>query len=601
MASFDRMTMKNLIQLEKIYKRYGTRVLLDDAHASFCEGQKIGIIGRNGAGKSTLCRIITGEEEADDGKVVKSKDLRLSYLQQHDPYKMDETVNEFLMRSSGKEEWECGMVAGKFQLQGETLEKKIGSLPGGFRTRVKLTSMLLADPNFLILDEPTNYLDLKTLILLENFLQDFEGGFLIVSHDREFLKRTCEETLEIENAIVTVYPGKVEDYFEFKELQQEQAASHNRQVELKKKQLEAFVERFRAKASKATQAKSKMKQLERLETIKIEHGSPNAKIRIPAVEKRNGIALRVQDLTIGYPDKKVAERIHLEVNQGAHVAVVGDNGQGKTTFLRTIAGDLQLKHGEFKWGHNLQVAYYAQHVFSQLNESQQVLDHLVAKAAPGITRQEILNVAASFLFRGDDVQKKIKVLSGGERARLVLAGLLLTKSQILLLDEPTNHLDFETVEALANSLQEFQGTVFFTSHDRTFVSIVATEIIDVKNGKVVKYPGTFEDYVWKLEQMAQSGEEEAEEPEAPKQKTEYELKKEKASEVTRLNTQLKKLERALELLREEKHGIEMAFAQDPKAWSREKSDRLNELNRLIDEEELRCFEIREKIENPAKA
>src|SRR3989338_5072728 len=193
--------MKILLQLSQVHKSYGSNVILDDATVSFNEGQKIGVIGRNGAGKSTLCKIITGHEEAYGGTVVKATGLRLSYLEQHDPYSLDETVLGFLMRYTAKEEWQCGKIAGRFQLKNTLLNSKIGALSGGFRTRVKLTSMLLSEPNFLILDEPTNYLDLKTLILLEEFLQDYGGGFLIVSHDREFLKKTCEDTLEVEKGV----------------------------------------------------------------------------------------------------------------------------------------------------------------------------------------------------------------------------------------------------------------------------------------------------------------------------------------------------------------------------------------------------------------
>jgi ATP-binding cassette subfamily F protein 3 len=491
--------VKVLLQLNDIHKSYGARVILEDATASFLENQKIGVIGRNGAGKSTLCKIITGHEEADGGDLVRSSELRLSYLEQHDPYKLDETVMGFLMRYTHKEEWQCGKVAGRFQLKNELLNTPIGSLSGGYRTRVKLASMLLADPNFLILDEPTNYLDLKTLILLEEFLQDYDGGFLIVSHDREFLKKTCHHTLEVENGSCMLYPGSVEEYLIFKEEQKEQALSYNKNIEAKQKQLQIFVDRFRAKASKASQAKSKMKQIEKLKTIEVGHPLGNVHIRIPVVERKNGIAFTCDGLAIGYPEKLVANKINLEIHQGARVAVLGDNGQGKTTFLRTLAGDLPLKAGKFRWGHALKIGYYAQHVFTAIDPDTDVYTHLSNMAANGVTSQEILNLAGSFLFKGNDVRKKASVLSGGERARLCLAGLLLTKSQVLLFDEPTNHLDFETVEALGRALKEFSGTLFFISHDRTFVNLVASEIVEVNNGMVRRYPGTYEDYVYHLE------------------------------------------------------------------------------------------------------
>ncbi len=607
---------KVLLQLNNIHKSYGAHVVLDGASASFLEEQKIGVIGRNGAGKSTLCKIITGHEEADAGTVAKSQELRLSYLEQHDPYKLDETVITFLTRYTGKEEWRCGQVAGQFQLKGKTLLTPIGELSGGYRTRVKLTSMLLADPNFLILDEPTNYLDLKTLILLEEFLREYHGAFLIVSHDREFLKKTCDDTLEIENGDMTIYPGSVEEYLIFKEEQKEQTLSINRNIEAKKKQLQLFVDRFHAKASKASQARSKMRQIEKLKTIEVGHPLSNVHIKIPAVEKRGGVALRCEHLSIGYPDKTVARKINLEIDQGARVAVLGDNGQGKTTLLRTLAGDLAAKSGDFRWGAHLKVGYYAQHVFSTLHPGQDVYTHLYEKAAPGVTRQEIMNLAGSFLFKGDDVKKKVGVLSGGERARVCLAGLLLSKCQVILLDEPTNHLDFETVEALGRALKSFSGTLFFVSHDRTFVNLVATEIVEVNNGAVIRYPGSYEDYVYHLSNRLHH-EVHPELPDddetlqekvspvpaadyAPTQVDIYKRKKELQSEKRKLTTRLKKTEKLLADYKEEKDITEKDFAEDPGSWSALRSKRLAFLVKEIEAEEIRWLELSEKLDEIEK-
>ncbi len=603
---------KVLLQLNNIHKSYGARVILEDATASFSEEQKIGMIGRNGAGKSTLCKIITGHEEKDGGEIVKSADLRLSYLEQHDPYKLDETVIDFLMRYTGKEEWQCGKIAGQFQLKNDILKATIGSLSGGFRTRVKLTSMLLTEPNFLLLDEPTNYLDLKTLILLEEFLQGYPGGFLIVSHDREFLKKTCEHTLEVENGGCTLYPGSVENYLIFKEEQKAQALSYNKNVEAKQKQLQEFVDRFRAKASKASQAKSKMKQIEKLKTIDVGHALSNVHIKIPQVDTRNGVALVCSDLAIGYPDKLVASRIHVDIDHGKHVAVLGDNGQGKTTFLRTIAGELESKGGKFRWGYGASLGYYAQHVFVSLDPETDVYTHLSNVAAAGVTRQEILNLAGSFLFKGEDVKKKVKVLSGGERARLCLAGLLLTKSQILLLDEPTNHLDFETVEALGHALKGFSGTLFFVSHDRTFVNLVANEIIEVGGGDVRRYPGTYEEYVYHLEKTlkeelnvgvppvgAQKKAATSPAPTAPvvgKAKSDYDLKKEQESEKRRLTTRIKKIETELQAYKKEHEEIHQGFMKDAGSWTQERYKRLEQLARLIESHEQIWLEITEQLE-----
>jgi len=589
--------LKVLLQLNDIHKSYGARVILEDATASFLENQKIGVIGRNGAGKSTLCKIITGHEEADRGTLIRSTELRLSYLEQHDPFKLDESVIGFLMRYTQKEEWRCGKVAGRFQLKNEILSAPIGSLSGGYRTRVKLASMLLAEPNFLILDEPTNYLDLKTLILLEEFLQDYDGGFLIVSHDREFLKKTCDHTLEVENGSCMLYPGSVEEYLIFKEEQKEQALSYNKNIEAKQKQLQTFVDRFRAKASKASQAKSKMKQIEKLKKIEVGHPLSNVHIKIPPVEKKNGIAFTCEGLAIGYPEKSVASKINLEIHQGAHVAVLGDNGQGKTTFLRTLAGDLELKAGKFRWGHNLKIGYYAQHVFSALDPETDVYTHLSNLAAPGVTSQEILNLAGSFLFKGDDVKKKTAVLSGGERARLCLAGLLLGKSQVLLFDEPTNHLDFETVEALGRALKSFSGTLFFISHDRTFVNLVASEIIEVNNGAVRRYPGSYEEYVYHLEKTLRTELGQLDNPKtetkAPteKPKSDYHLKKEKESEKRKLASRIKKIEEELAAFKKEREAIHQDFMNDSMSWSRERHERYDALTKLIEAHEELWLEL----------
>ncbi|MBI3268007.1 MAG: ABC-F family ATP-binding cassette domain-containing protein [Planctomycetes bacterium] len=492
--------MKCLIQLEDVGKHYGARTIFESVNAQFYANQKIGVIGRNGSGKSTLARLITGEEEPDSGRVVRTRDLRLSYLEQHDPYTPEETVLEFLMRYTDQEEWRCGEVAAKFKLEPAQLDTPIGRISGGFQTRVKLAAMLLRHPNFLVLDEPTNYLDLSTLLLLENFLGDFRGGYMIISHDREFLMRTCEQTLDVEGSELTIYPGDVEAYLAYKEEQVLLAEKGNRIIESKAKQLQVFIDRNRARAATATRAQSKIKQLERLNRGKISlaHAQRNVRIRIPLVGSRTGTALLCSDLEIGYPGRKVASDVHFEIQRGERIAILGNNGQGKTTLMRTLAGDLTPRGGSCDWAINLKLGYYAQHVYTGLTGAQDVLTYLQRRADRHVPHQTILDLAGSFLFQGHDVEKPISVLSGGERARLCLMGLLLAKSPVLLLDEPTNHLDFETVEALGEALKEFDGTLFFISHDRTFVNEIATGILEVKDGAVKRYLGTYEEYVDRL-------------------------------------------------------------------------------------------------------
>ncbi len=497
--------MPVVLQLVDAHKRYGEQALLDGASCALADDQKVGLIGRNGSGKSTLCRILLDEEELDGGEVVRGRSLRLGYVRQHDPFLPGESIREFLIRDSGQPEWRCGEVAWEFQFPDAVLDRPVRELSGGWQTRAKLAALLLHDPNMLILDEPTNFLDLRTQLLLEHFLQHFEGGCLIVSHDREFLKRTCAHTLEIARGQLTMYPGNVDAYLANVEERQEHDRRVNATTMAKRRQLETFINKNRAKASMASQARSKAKQLERLQLIHIEGPEAQVSFSFPKIEPRQGPAARTKHLAIGYPDHTVARDVHVEIDHGTRVGVVGDNGQGKTTFLRTVCGSLPPIAGEMTWGYGCQVGVYAQHVYSTLPENKTVLEYLEYQAAPGTITQQIKDVAGSFLFSGEMIDKRIKVLSGGERARLVLAGLLLEKHNVLVLDEPGNHLDVESVEALAEALCRYQGTVVFTSHDRHFMHRVATHVIEVRAGRVASYPGDFDEYVYRVQSEIDSG------------------------------------------------------------------------------------------------
>ncbi len=490
--------MAVLIQIRNAHKSYGTQVLLDGAEASIVERAKVGFVGRNGAGKSTLLRVILGEEELDVGEVIKHPRLKIGYLRQHDPFEPGESAHDFLMRDSGQPDWKCGEVAGKFELKGAYLNGPVKELSGGWQTRVKLAALLLHDPNLLLLDEPTNFLDLRTQLLLENFLKSFRGGVLVVSHDRAFLKQTCDQTLDLSRGKLTMFPGKIAKFLEFQKERREHDLRVNQSVQSKQKQLEKFIARNRAGANTASQARSKQKQLDRLKTTEIETDEARAHIRAPIVSPRQGTVLRCTDLTIGYPDHEVATNINLEIEHGERAAIVGDNGQGKTTLLRSLVGSLDLLGGELKWGHASEIGTYAQHVYTTLPEKRTVLEHLEYEANVGTTTQEILAVAGALLFRDSAVKKKISVLSGGERARLCMAGLLLGDYNILVLDEPGNHLDVETVDALANALLIYKGTVLFTSHDRYFMSRVATNIIEVRDGNARNFLGDYDAYLYSI-------------------------------------------------------------------------------------------------------
>src|SRR6056297_2632774 len=323
--------MAVLIQVRDAHKRYGDQVLLDAADVSLTDDVKVGFIGRNGAGKSTLLRVLLGDEELEKGEVIHHPSLRIGYLRQHDPFQPGESALDFLMRESGQPDWRCGQVAGQFELKGGYLNGPVKELSGGWQTRVKLAGLLLNDPNLLMLDEPTNFLDLRTQILLEHFLRSFNKAALIVSHDREFLKATCTQTLELARGKLTMYPGKIDAFLEYREERREHDRRVNATVQAKQKQLQRFIDKNRANASTASQARSKAKQLEKLQTVDIVADEATVHIRAPRVEPRSGTAFRCEGLAIGYPDHVVADDAAFEIEHGQRVAIVGDNGQGKTT------------------------------------------------------------------------------------------------------------------------------------------------------------------------------------------------------------------------------------------------------------------------------
>ena len=568
-------------------------MILENADLVVNDRQKIAVIGRNGAGKSTLFKIIVGDENLDSGKVSLSEGTRIGYLTQHSEYGEEESVIEYLMRSSGREHWECGKVAGSFQIKNELLDATVVSLAGGYQMRVKLIAMLLEEPNILLLDEPTNYLDLSTQILLEKFLQNYNGSFMLISHDREFIKRTCTETLEIEHGKMTLFPRPIEEYLEYKEEQLTVKTKFNVKVEREKKHLQKFVDRFGAKASKASQAQSKMKQIDKLKTIEIANPMSTTKINIPRVEDKKGIALEIEGMEIGYHDKSVAKGINLEIERGQRIAVLGDNGQGKTTLLKTLSKELSPLSGNFRWGHNINIAYYAQHTPATLVSEETVKAYLERVAPSDTTQQQIFEMAGNFLFKDEALKKKISVLSGGEKARLCLAEILLQKNHVILLDEPTNHLDFETVEALAMALGNSNVTVIFVSHNRTFVEIVANGIVEVKNGKVARYNHNYEEYVYHLQKNI---EEDLGASDGPKPKLKKEVRQDLRSKLKEGKAQLRALEKAAAQLQEEKKHLLQWFEDHYKEFNDEKNKRLAEVEKEITKNEEEWMELEMELE-----
>lgn len=590
--------MAVLLQILDAHKSYGHQVLLDGAEVTLTDSHKVGFIGRNGAGKSTLFRVLLGDEELDKGEIVRHPKLRLGYLRQHDPFLPGETVLEFLMRDSGQPDWRCGEVAGRFELKGPYLDGPIQKLSGGWQTRVKLAGLLLGDPNLLLLDEPTNFLDLRTQILLEHFLRDFREACLIVSHDRAFLNATCTQTLELSRGQLTLFPGRVDAFLEHQRERREHDERASAAILAKRRQLETFIDKNRARASTASRARSKGKQLEKLEMIELTSPEPLVRIRAPMVEPRKGPALRCRELAIGYPEHEVARDIHVELEHGMRVAIVGDNGQGKTTFLRTVVNSLGPLAGEVRWGYGCDLGVYAQHVYTSLPEKKTVLEYLEYQAAPGTKSQAVLDLAGSFLFRGEHVQKPISVLSGGERARLCLAGLLLSQHNVLILDEPGNHLDVETVDALAEALIEYRGTVLFTSHDRHFMKRVATAIVEVRGGRVVNYRGDYDSYLYAVNKEIEEGEREQQAAQVKSRPVVVATdRKERVREQRELRKELAAIERNIARLDERKRRLnaELLEATDPAEAMRVHEQLTAVVKELVPIEERWC-ELQELVD-----
>lgn len=595
---------KSVINIVNVSKSFVNKILLDKANLLIEEKSKIGMIGRNGAGKTTLIKILIGEEEADGGEIIFSDEVKIGYLSQGENFDETEKVIDYLIRATGKESWACSKIASRFGIDHIKVNYNIGDLSSGYRMRIKLAEMMLNEPNFLLLDEPSNFLDLNTLIDLENFLLDYKGGFLIVSHDREFLKTTCEKTIEIDNGKIIYFPADIGCYFEYKEEKEASIKKYNKNIEERKAHLERFIERFRYKATKAKSVQSRIKQMEKLKTIEISHPAKNVRIKLPLVQDKKGFAMISDNLNIGYDKKIVAESKRIEIARGSKVAVLGENGEGKTTFLRTIAGKINALSGSYNYAQGIKIAYFGEDTYKNITANDTVLSYLRNHAKRGLLHQELLTLLGSFLFSGDDINKDVKVLSGGEMARLSLLSAITQCADVLILDEPTNHLDFETVETLANSLKNYNGTIFFTSHDRTFTSLLADTIIEIKDKKIFLYPGDYESYVYKTKLKALKEKEEEEEIKYQNnnlihenKNNSYEDRKKIRNRLSKCENLLKKYESQINDYKNEEKYILKFFE---KYYDEEKSKRLQEIKKLIEKTENEWFAVNEEIDDIKK-
>ncbi len=487
-----------LIQVQSGFKAYGLKVLFEDATFAINEGEHVGVIGPNGAGKTTLFKILVEQDQLDQGVVTRSQKLRLGYLEQESDWNVSEKVEDYLDQNCISPLWELKQFGLKLGLTESHFQSHLKELSGGYRMRVKLLFLIGQEPNLLLLDEPTNFLDLETLIVLEIFLQEYKGAFLLISHDREFLRRVTDHILEVESGDIVKFAGNLDDYFEQKSMLQDLLQKQVLSQQAKKKSIIDFVTRFGAKATKARQAQSRLKALEKMETIEIKAAPTYSHIQIPPAASTGKIILEANSLSCGYSEKTILQNVNLRLERGDHLGIVGINGAGKSTLLKSIAEEIPLISGSLKWGHQVKWSYFAQHTPERLKSESTVFDELSLYAHKDVTQQDVLNIAGSLLFGGESINKKIKVLSGGEKSRVALGQILLQKSPLLLLDEPTNHLDFDTVEALTNALEVYEGSIITVSHDRGFIGRVATKILEVNNGKLTLYNGSYNEYVWSL-------------------------------------------------------------------------------------------------------
>jgi len=534
-----------MISITNLSFHFGARAMYDEANLHIKPGDKIGLIGANGTGKSTLLRIITGEYQPDGGTISMAKDCSIGFLNQdllsyqtedsilhvvmqafqraldvHEEmekvlHEMETNYRDELVEKLGELQEEYERLDG-FTLQARAeelleglgfptaeLQNPLSSFSGGWRMRVMLAKLLLQKPSLLLLDEPTNHLDLPSIKWIEEYLERYEGAYIIVSHDRYFLDNTIDITVEVANSKLNVYAGNYSFYLEEKALRNEiqKGAFENQQAKIR--QTERFIERFKAKASKARQVQSRVKALAKVDLID-DVVDENAKVNFKfSFDTPSGRTLvNLEEMSKAYGDKVIFRNTDLSIDRGQKIAFIGANGKGKSTLLRIINGSESFE-GKRTLGHNVRSTFFAQHQLEALRLENNLLEEL---QQTGTTKNEmeLRSILGCFLFSNDDVFKKIKVLSGGEKSRVALAKTLLSNANFLLLDEPTNHLDMISVNILIQALQQYQGTFLVISHDRFFVEQVANTIWFIEDHQLKEYPGTYEEYEYWLEERAKN-------------------------------------------------------------------------------------------------
>ncbi len=529
---------KRVIALQAVGKSIGQRTLFQDVSFHIHAGERIGIVGPNGSGKSTLFQIILGRVSPDTGSVSRAKNVRMGYLPQQmeliegrtvlayaleisvevaelksrlrevenqlaqtsDPRHLEALAREQTRLVEGLErvggydlEARGRKILYGLGFRGEELDRPVAALSGGWLMRLELARLLLEEPELLLLDEPTNHLDLDSVLWLEDFLRNTKSAILLVSHDRAFLNRLVERVVELEQGRFQFYVGNYDRYLveKDKRLQQLEAARRNQQERVR--QLERFIARNRSRKDRARQVQSRLRVLEKIERVEVLGQQQEIHFQFPEPERCGKRVLVLEGVDKAYGDHLVFEKIDLTVERGDRIAFLGSNGAGKSTLLRILAGQESINGGKRQPGHRLRIGYYAQHQWEQLEADKTVLEEATGVAG-SLTRSRVRGLLGAFLFRGDDVDKKVSVLSGGEKARLILCKLLMRAPNVLLLDEPTNHLDIPSRRVLERALHAFTGTVCFISHDREFINAIASKVLVVYGRKVHLFPGNYDDY-----------------------------------------------------------------------------------------------------------
>jgi ATP-binding cassette subfamily F protein 3 len=536
----------SLVVLEDVTLFYADRMIFDEVQLRLGHGDRLGLIGPNGSGKTSLLRVIAGEQEIDDGKVVRAKGVRVGWLPQELVVAGGRSLRDFILGSvPGRAELDAELKAAEEDLEaaaGSTEEdqleaaeriaelheridhferffgehealsilhglgfepgeehRDLGELSGGWKMRAVLAGLLFQRPDVLLLDEPTNHLDMPSVAWFADFLKRWPRCFILISHDREFLNEQVSRIVSLEPEGVRTYPGNFDDYLRQRAEEETILAGKAKNLERERERLQRFVDRFRAQANKAKAVQSRIKALDKMEDVETFQKRHVMRFAFPATDRTVAEVVKVDHVRKAYGEHVVFPDLSLTVRRGEKIGIIGVNGAGKTTLLKMIAGELPSDGGSIRIGNGVKVGYYAQHHADTLDLGA-TAQEVVQRANPEAPVSRVRAILGAFMFSGDDVDKPVKVLSGGERARIALARMLVNPGQLLLMDEPTNHLDLESSESLAKSLTTFDGTLIFVSHNRSLVRTLATRIWNVEHKTVETYPGSLDEYLYSCAQ-----------------------------------------------------------------------------------------------------